>query len=213
MKKLILIWLAVPLLFACSGIPRTDRAVLVPDITINAKEGQPVQIDTSASEIKFTGYGPGHHHTGIFKLKQGFISLQNNLITGGNFIISIASMQMEEKGAAIENKLRPHLLSPDFLDVTTYPLSTFTIFKAEPILNSSGKATNYQVTGNLVLKNKARSISFPAHITITGSHVEATADFVIDRSWWDISYGNKRSLGNKFISNTVRIQLTIVSNG
>ena len=61
-------------------------------------------IDTTNSEIRFTGYGPGHHHMGIFKLKNGVVYLKNHSITGGNFNIDITSMAMVEKGASIEKK-------------------------------------------------------------------------------------------------------------
>ena len=62
----------------------------------------------------------------------------------------------------------------------------------------------YFITGRMVIKNVARYISFPVKLHFGVSRFETDADFIIDRTWWGISYGNKKSLGNKFISNKVK---------
>lgn len=196
---------------ACSGLPKVKQASLNTIETIAVKPiGHELSIDTTITTIRFTGHGIGQNHSGIFKLSKGKIWLENQTVTGGEFTINILSMQLEEKGALVQRKLKPHLLSADFFNATAYPIATFSINKAE-ILNAANTAGgfNYVISGNLTLKEVTKNISFPAELQITDSTLTGVANFNIDRTSWHMNYGNDKSLGNRFISEMVNIQLYI----
>jgi hypothetical protein len=44
---------------------------------------------------------------------------------------------------------------------------------------------------------------------VAGNSLKALANFDINRTLWGIRYGNDKSLGDKFISETVNVQLNL----
>lgn len=44
-----------------------------------------------------------------------------------------------------------------------------------------------------------------------GERLEARANFDIDRRQWEMNYGNDKTLGDKFISETVNIELFLAA--
>lgn len=200
---------------ACSDAPKGDTAAITEEQTpAPAAAGQSFAVDTTTSRIKFTGYGVGKNHPGNFHLSSGTVSVEGNQVTGGEFIININSMEMEEKGEKFQTKLRPHLLSEDFFEAAKYGTAKFEITKVEPYA-ADGKDTsvvngaNFSVSGNLTLKNETKNVTFPAKIDIDGNTLKAKANFNIDRRQWQMTYGSDKGLGDKFISESVNIKLDI----
>jgi polyisoprenoid-binding protein YceI len=68
---------------------------------------------------------------------------------------------------------------------------------------------NFVVSGNLTLKGVTKNVSFPAKIDLDNNTLKAKADFDIDRTQWQMNYGNDKTLGNKFISEKVNIELDL----
>lgn len=199
---------------SCDNTPEGDKAVITDKKQAANAAGQSFTIDTSASRIRFTGHGVGKNHPGIFKLSSGTVSISDNKITGGSFIIDIRSMKVEEKGAMFQDKLQPHLLSGDFFDAEKFGTAKFEITKVEPYTND-GKDTsivegaNFSVSGNFTLKETTKNITFPAKIDLDGDKLKAKGNFNIDRTQWKLNYGNDKTLGDKFISETVNIELDL----
>lgn len=219
MKKIItLSTLAMLLLAACEQAPKGDKASVTEKQEATATTGQSFMVDTTESTVRFNGFGVGKNHPGKFKVTEGTVAVANDAITGGRFTIDIKSMRMEEEGEMIEAKLRPHLLSGDFFDADKFGSATFEITKVEPY-QSNGKDTslvegaNFNVSGNLKLKEVTKNITFPARIDLDGNTLKAKANFDIDRRQWQMAYGNDKTLGNKFISETVNIQLNLSAKG
>lgn len=211
--------LAATLCFtACADKPNGDEATVTEEQMIaNAVGGQIYTVDASSSKIRFTGYGVGKSHPGNFKLTEGRVLVNGDQVAGGDFTININSMEMEEQGAIFENKLKPHLLSGDFFDAAQYSNAKFEITGVEPFAGD-GKDTsivagaNFSVSGNLTLKGITKNVTFPAKVAVEGNTLMAKANFNIDRREWQMNYGNDNALGDKFISETVNVQVDIVAN-
>ena len=114
----------------------------------------------------------------------------------------------------IQTKLKGHLLSPDFFDAEKFGTAKFEISSVEPYTAAAGAASvvegaNYTISGNLTLKDSTKNVSFPAAVTVSETEVTAKANFNIDRTQWGMSYGNDKSLKDKFISPEVNISLNI----
>jgi polyisoprenoid-binding protein YceI len=199
---------------ACSDTPKGDKASITEQQQASDATGQTFTVDTTNSRIRFTGNGVGKNHPGIFRLSSGTVSIANNQVTGGDFVINIKSMEVEEEGDMFQNKLKPHLLSGDFFDADKFGTAKFEITKVEPYA-SEGKDTsivagaNFSISGNLTLKETTKNITFPAKVDLDGSTLKAKGNFNIDRTQWKMNYGNDKTLGDKFISETVNIELDL----
>lgn len=209
-------WLfgACLLLTACNKAPKGDDVVITDKQQAAEATGQTFAIDTAESRVRFTGNGVGKNHPGIFQLASGTVAVTGDQITGGEFVIDIKSMEMEQEGEMIKNKLRPHLLSGDFFDADKFGTAEFVITNIEPYKpkdneKSLTEGANYSISGNLKLKDITKNVTFPARIDLDGNTLKAKANFDIDRRQWQMNYGNDKTLGDKFISETVNIELDL----
>lgn len=199
---------------SCNEAPKGDKATISDEQKAADASGQTFIVDTAASEVKFTGNGVGKNHPGTFQLSSGTASVANNQITGGAFTININSLDLEEEGEMFDTKLKPHLLSGDFFDAAKFGTAKFEITNVAPF-KADGKDTslvagaNFSVSGNFTLKGVTKNITFPARIELDENHLKAEANFDIDRRQWQMNYGNDKTLGDKFISETVNIELDL----
>ncbi len=203
---------AITIFSACSNAPQGDQAKITDKEKTAEAVGQTFKIDTSASRIHFVGNGVGKNHPGIFRLSSGSVAILGNQVTGGEFLLNIKSLDMEQKDAMFQQKLRPHLLSGDFFDAEKFGTAKFVITKVTPYQPSAGdtsiiQGANFNVSGNLTLKEDTKNITFPARIDLDGNTLKAKSNFNIDRTQWKMNYGNDKTLGDKFISETVNIRL------
>jgi polyisoprenoid-binding protein YceI len=202
------------LLSACNQAPKGDEAKISEKQKASEGTGTSFAVDTANSRIRFTGNGVGKNHPGKFKLNSGHVHVANNEITGGDFVINIKSLDIEQQGEMFQKKLKPHLLSGDFFDADKFGTAKFEITKVEPYKPNENdrslvKGANFYVSGNLKLKDVTKNIKFPAHIELDDNNLKAKANFDIDRRDWQMNYGNDKTLGDKFISETVNIELDL----
>lgn len=205
------------LLTACNKAPKGDEAQIADKQQASSAEGVAFQVDTANSKVRFTGHGVGKNHPGNFKLSSGEVTVQNNALTGGNFVIDITSLSVEQQDKMIQQKLKPHLLSGDFFDADKFGDARFEITKVEPYKpnqrdTSIVDGANFYISGNLKLKDVTKNITFPARIDLDDNTLKGKANFDIDRREWQMNYGNDKTLGDKFISETVNIELDLEAN-
>jgi polyisoprenoid-binding protein YceI len=202
------------LLTSCDNAPKGDNATIQDQQQTANASGSQFSVDTSDSRVRFTGNGVGKNHKGKFKVSEGNVAIANDQITGGSFMNDIKSMDLDEKGGIYDEKLRPHLMSGDFFDAEKFGTAKFEITDVKPYEandkdSSVVEGANFRVSGNLTLKDVTKNISFPAKIDLDGNTLKAKADFDIDRTQWQMNYGNDKTLGDKFISETVNIELDL----
>jgi polyisoprenoid-binding protein YceI len=123
-------------------------------------------------------------------------------------------MDLEQKGGMFDEKLHPHLLSGDFFDADKFSTAKFEITKVEPYKANSSDTSivsgaNFNVSGNFTLKDVTKNITFPARIDLDDNTLKAKGNFDIDRTQWKMNYGNDKTLGDKFISEKVNIELNL----
>lgn len=201
-------------MFACNNAPKGDQTKITDEQETTEANGASFIVDTAASSIRFTGHGVGKNHPGKFKLSSGSVAVANDQITGGQFTINIQSLDLEQKETMFQEKLRPHLLSGDFFNSEKFGTAKFEITKVEPYKPNSKdtslvEGANFNVSGNFTLKDVTKNITFPARIDLDESTIKAEANFDIDRRQWQMNYGNDKTLGDKFISETVNIELDL----
>lgn len=214
MKSITLAFASLFFIAACNDAPKGDNATITDKQAASNAEGTTYMVDTAASKIRFTGHGVGKNHPGIFKLSSGSVAVKGDEITGGDFVINIKSLDLEQKGSMFQGKLHPHLLSGDFFDAEKFGTAKFEITKVEPYSPNASdtsivQGANVNVSGNFTLKDVTKNITFPARIDLDGNTLKAKANFDIDRTQWKMNYGNDKTLGDKFISEKVNVELNL----
>jgi polyisoprenoid-binding protein YceI len=197
--------------------PKGDDASIQDKQQTAEAKGTEYIVDTNASHVRFVGHGVGKNHPGKFKLEAGKVAVANNQITGGNFVIDIKSLDLEQKGGMFDAKLHPHLMSGDFFDAEKFGTAKFEITGVQPYQKGSADTSiidgaNFMISGNLTLKDITKNVSFPAKVDLDGNTLKAKANFDIDRRQWEMNYRSDKSLGDKFISEKVNIELDLQGN-
>ncbi|MER2999064.1 YceI family protein [Pontibacter populi] len=219
------------LLFAaCDTSIKTDEAeVGAPEI---ARQLAPVSevyhVDTAKSKLTWIGVKITGRHNGIFKISSGELHLNHKELTGGAITLNMKATRSDDKTLNQDSnkKLTTHLRSADFFDVERYPTVTFVITSISPYDSTDRKpintppaldsqlrikGTTHLLTGNLTIKDKTRSIRFPAKITLQDNVLKAKANFNIDRTKWGLVYRADKSLGNQTIRPEVNIGIDLVA--
>ncbi len=208
---------ATILFFTACNAPKADDAATSDKKAVIEVKGTPYDVDTT-SVITWTGSKPTGQNTGIFPVQGGTILVDSGQVVGGNFVIDISRLKDNDLAADPKNQatLEGHLKSPDFFDVAKYPLANFVITSVAPYIADSSKEVlladvTHTITGNLTLKDKTKSISFPARLTVDENSAATQANFNIDRTDWNINYKGPGNPQDWVISKTVNIKLNITA--
>ena len=163
-----------------------------------------------SSVVEWVGKKPTGQHTGTIGLQSGSLTLDNGKVTG-DFTIDMNSITVTDITEA-DGKLdlEAHLKgtgkedgADHFFNVKTYPTGTFKL--------TSFDGTN--VTGDLTLKGKTKTISFPATLTITDNEVTLESKpFEINRVDFGVNYASKSVFGDlkdKFINDEIELVVKV----
>lgn len=212
----------VGLFTACTQAPKAPKAEAEApkETTKTDAAAQVMKVDIAKSVITWIGTKPVGQHKGTLHLKSGNIGLQNGKIQAGGFVIDMNSLMATDQDEGGNAKLTGHLKSADFFDVEKFGEAKFDLTGVADYTAPTGEAAKeetmagatHMLTGNLTMKGVTKSITFPAAVAITGNNMKARANFNIDRTQWGLSYGNDKSLGDKFIRPEVNLELSILAS-
>lgn len=194
-------------------------------------------LDAGASELTWYGFKPTGRHNGTIAIQDGRLSVENGTLVGGSFTMDLNTIDVLDLEGEDKQKLTGHLQSPDFFDVEEYPTAKFEITEVVPYAQAKMEADTsrldvvvndeavdeytidnptHAITGNLTLRDTTLSIMFPAKVSVTGDQIAAQAKFNIDRTKWNVSYGDENDMEarakDKFIYNTVNVGFDIKAN-
>ncbi len=158
-------------------------AVVVACITFSFTtiDGEKKEIKTDKSTVVWKGYKVTGSHQGTIALQSGFLTFNEDKLTGGEFVIDMTTIINTDQEGEYKGKLEGHLKSDDFFGVAGYPTATLVFSEVK----ASGKNV-YTVTGDLTIKGKTNPITF--EISIDGN--KASASLKVDRSKYDVKYGS-----------------------
>lgn len=202
---------------ACEQAPKADKATITEAHPVKESAGSPYLVDTVNSELQWIGTKPTGKHVGRFKLQEGKLFIKDTMVTGGNIIIKMSSLEnidLSKTDTVLKRKLESELKGPLFFDVTKFPVATFEITSVSDFSPSVGnevlmKNANYTVQGNLTIKNITKNISFPAIIKFEKGVITALANFNIDRTLWGMTYRADKSMQDKLINSAVNIEFRL----
>jgi polyisoprenoid-binding protein YceI len=167
-------------------------------------------VDTEKSTIDWKGEKVTGQHTGTIQLKSGSLEMKDNKLTGGSFVINMASIDNTDLSGEYKTKLEGHLKSDDFFGVSTYPEATLVITKVK----ETKKSNVYEVTGNLTIKGITNPITFTATLIDANGTVVANTNIIVDRSKYDVKYGSGSffdNLGDKTIYDEFTLTVNLVT--
>jgi len=176
-------------------------------------------LDASKSKIKWTGRKVAGSHTGNVSIKSGnFIMDEKGLISSGNIVMDMSSITVTDiEDNKSNGDLVGHLMADDFFGVSNHPEASFNITSSELIPSATGVQTNFNVSGDLIIKG----ISKPATailVAVQSKNIEGNVSLAgaikFDRTDYGIKYNSGKffdALGDKIINDEVTLQITLVA--
>ncbi len=178
-------------------------------------EGATYQIAADQSNVKWHGTKVTGEHMGEIDVQSGELVVNGDQLTSGTIVIDMNTITNSDITAEEDNqKLVGHLKSDDFFGVEKYPTAKFEITGASPIADAAVGEPNYNVSGNLTIKDKTEQVNFPATVTVNNGTVNAKADVKVDRSKFDVRYGSETffgSLGDKAIHDEFTVTFDVTA--
>ena len=163
------------------------------------------KVDVSASSIKWTGSQiSGKTHYGSLKFKTGNITIKDNIVESGVFVVDMTSLSVDDLEGRGKKSLEGHLNSDDFFSVESFPTSSLTI--------NSGKKTgpsSYDISGTLTIKGVSQEVNFSLNL---GENNSANANLVFDRSKFNVRYGSGsffENLGDRLILDDIKLDVSL----
>ncbi len=169
-----------------------------------------VVVDVANSVVNWKGQKVTGSHEGTIGLKSGELNYEGDVLTGGQFVIDMTSLNCTDLEGEYKGKLEGHLQSPDFFNVAEFPTATFNITK----VTAKGTPGDYKITGDLTIKGITKSIKFYAHVESTDTGKVYTSAITIDRTDFDVRYGSGSffdSLGDKTIYDEFDLNVKLVT--
>jgi len=197
---------------SCGGGTHENQTEAKPEAEVApaTAESMTYTIDPASSSVIWSGSKVAGTHTGTINITTGDLMMTGADLTGGNFVLDMATLKNTDLEDAEKNgNLVGHLSSPDFFDVANNPTVDFAITGAHPEEDGS-----LHVSGNLTIKGITKNIDFPAMVNMTDNGLTAEASFSIDRTDWDIKYGSGTffdDLGDKVINDNIDFAVKLVA--
>jgi polyisoprenoid-binding protein YceI len=158
--------------------------------------------DPASTKLEWKGEKVLGQHSGTINLKSGWVTLENNQITGGEFIIDMPSIEDSEDN----QKLEGHLKSDDFFGVQKFPESKLVLTGSTPFDKGTGT-----VTGTLTIKDVTNPLEFKASMQKKENGTYFYSRITVDRAKYNIRYGSGsffENLGDKTIYDEFELKVS-----
>lgn len=164
-----------------------------------------------ASDVHWWGYkvakSEASSHDGTVKVKSGDMIMKGNNLVGGNFVLDMTSITSTDLTGEYQQKLNGHLKNGDFFEVEKFPTASF---KITSVKKNSDKIYNSLVTGNLTVKGKTNTITFPAKIAYSKGVVSLVSDkFSFNRQKFDVAY--KSTMQDVFVKDDIDMLVKVTA--
>ena len=177
--------------------------VIVSLLSFTNVNAQEKKIEVKDSNIEWEGEKVTGSHEGTIELKDGYFTMENGELKGGEFVMEMTSITVTDLEGEDKGKLEGHLKSDDFFGVNNHPT-------AKLVITSVAKKSNgtYGVVADLTIKEKTNSITFDLDMDDNSASTELT----IDRSKYDVRYGSGSffdNLGDKTIYDNFELDVEL----
>ncbi len=188
-------------LMSCNSNSKTPDSTT--EVSVNASDAV-YNVQQNESIIVWTGRELSTSaHYGTINLESGQFEITNGLITSGEFIVDMTTINNQDLPEDKRPRLEGHLKSDDFFSVELFPKAKLTIDNSESI--SQG---NWLVSGELTIKNFTHPIQFEMSNTNEGWK----ANLVFDRSKYEVKFRSGtffENLGDKLIYDEIELAINL----
>ncbi|MCL7986375.1 YceI family protein [Sphingobacterium sp. lm-10] len=207
MKRMTVVAAAAALILsACAGNPEGKKADTADAVEAGESVGTAYDVDTTHSSLVWKGTKVTGAHEGTVDIKSGSLLVDNEAVTGGNFVLDMNTISSTDLEGEYKNNLDGHLKNEDFFNVTAHPEATFQITE----VREGASANQVIISGNLTIKGISKNITFDANVEeITETTVKVNADFNITRADWGVNYTGKE---DDLISKEINFKVKLVAN-
>jgi len=187
------------------------------DVAAAAASAKSYAVNTAASQVLWTGSKATGQHAGTINITNGQLQVVGSAVTGGTFTLDMNSINVTDLEGGKKADLEGHLKGmaegnkDHFFNVAKFPTAKFQITSVTPATSNPDANTN--ITGNLTMRDKTNSITFPANVVVIGGKVNAvTPPFTINRTLWGVNYGSASvfdNLKDNVISGDISLQINL----
>jgi polyisoprenoid-binding protein YceI len=180
----------------------TDGATEPSKQTVSAKE----------SSVTWIGKKVTGSHSGDIMISNGFISVQDGMVTGASVIIDMTSINTTDLEGGSKESLDGHLKSDDFFGVEQFPTAQFELISLNPLRAPNGM--NFTAQGTVTIKGRTAKVAFPVKVEMGKMETTISGEMTLDRSNFDVRFRSKSffdaaELGDKLIYDDFTIGFTL----
>ena len=176
--------------------------------TFGLSQAQNLTASLEQSNIRWYGEElTGKIHFGDLSFKDAHIEVQDGIITGGNFVVNMTSLSVEDLSGGGKARLEGHLKSDDFFSVEKHPEATLKITQKAKV--KDGVQTLF---GKLTIKGIEHPVEFTMKL---GENNTALAGLTFDRSKYNVRFRSGsffENLGDKLILDDIRMEVSLKWN-
>lgn len=120
--------------------------------------------------------------TGSVMMREGYIVIDQDMVTGGQAIIDMTSITAATTGSGSgQDKLSQHLQSADFFDVANHAT-------AQIMINRIADGVAY---ADITIKGITKAVEFPIAVEKTDAGYTLSGKLSLNRTWFDVKFGSK----------------------
>ena len=150
------------------------------------------KVDLTQSTVEWEGHKVIGDHQGTINVKEGNFDFDQGVLTGGEIIIDMNTIDVLDLSGSKENKLKSYLTSENFFSIQDHPTASFIITN----VTSTGNADEYTLEGNLTIKGNTKNIT----VDVTANETSATASLKVNRTEFKVQ---AQSFFAKVADNTI----------
>ncbi|MBZ9652062.1 YceI family protein [Psychroflexus montanilacus] len=200
--------------FSCKSDKKTETSE-VKETKENSEMAVTYNVDVEQSKINWVGSKPAGEHNGQVSLSEGNLKVENESLLGGNIVIDMTSIDVQDLEGDDKKKLEDHLMGysngkeDHFFNANKYPEAKFEITGMEE------KEGQTILSGNLTLKETSKNITFPVSVSMNDSDnsvMLTSEEVVLDRTEWGIKFMSKsfiENLGDNFVNDDMKISFDL----
>lgn len=176
-------------------------------VIVNATE---YVVDKTNSKVKWEAKKVTGKHNGSISFDNGSVSVTDNKISGGTFVIDMKSIADEDiTDTGMKSKLMGHLASDDFFAIEKFPQSSMVIKNVTLV-----SGDEYRFIADLTIKGITNPVEFNAKISANNDKLNAEGVITVNRTLFGIRYGSGsffQGLGDKMIYDDFTFVFNVVA--